>query len=123
MGPRNSYCRAIYFAIAVLLLQACAHSVRPGAVDQADSRAFDVLGTAAITIEAAKQDFTAGRLPASAKPKINAMVDAYDAARASWLTYRDVIRAGRGGDPEALNRALAQVLTTITEFAGKGGKP
>lgn len=106
---------------ALLLLSGCMHTIRPGAVDRVDSRAFDVLGTAAITIEAAKQDFTAGRLPESAKPKINAMIDAYDAARTGWLAYREVVRAGRSGDAEALTVALARVMTAISEFAGKGG--
>lgn len=111
----------IALAACLLLLSGCMHTIRPGAVDRVDSKAFDVLGTAAITIEAAKEDFQRGRLPESAKPKINAMIDAYDAARTSWLVYRDVVRAGRSGDAEALTVALAKVLTAIAEFAGKGG--
>lgn len=101
----------------VLTLQACAlRTTRVGAVDSIDSHAFDVLGTAAITIEALKADCPSATCAPAKKTAINNIIGAYDIARTSWLTYREAIKAGRSADGSGLNRLLAGVLSALSDY-------
>src|SRR3989442_14530745 len=84
----------LILAIPLLLVTpACAmhYTVHPGALNQVDSAAYDTLLIAESTIDQARLDFKSGQLPAGAKPALDALVRAYNAARESWLTYRGAI--------------------------------
>lgn len=109
-----------FVIITVLILSlGCAKSIRPGAVDVADSRAFDVLGTAAITIEALKQECPSGPTspcPQSEKDAINHLIDAYNVSRLVWLDYRALRLAGKPANAEQLATAMTQVILAIDSY-------
>jgi hypothetical protein len=105
-----------YASIAILTLTltaGCMHTVRPGAVDSVDSHAFDILGTASITIEAVKADCVPATCPQVKKEQINKLIDIYNASRQSWLSYREVAKAGKQGDKAALLAFLNQLTDAI----------
>jgi hypothetical protein len=104
--------------LAVLLTVSCAKTIRPGAVDQADSRAFDVLGTAYMSLEVLKKDCPSGPTspcPQSKKDAINHMGDAYNVARQAWLTYREAILTGKPTDSNTLNVLISRLITAGAE--------
>jgi hypothetical protein len=96
-GNKIPGAKALLLLIAVPLLisgSACAaahYNVHPGALDQLDSSAYDTLLVAQAAIEAARADCEAGRLAEETKPVFDTLVRSYNAARQSWLTYRDAI--------------------------------
>ena len=77
--------------ILLLFLVSCTahYSIHPGALNESDSAAYDTLLIAETTIDQARLNDQAGQLPAGAKPALNALIRSYNAARASWLAYRD----------------------------------
>jgi len=77
--------------LALALLTGCTRSAlvrHPDAVDELDARTYDTLLVAQAVLDNAKVEILAGRLPASAKPTVNAAGGAYDTLRELWLTYR-----------------------------------
>src|SRR5439155_8794355 len=77
----------------LLVTPACAmHSqLHPGALHTIDSASYDTLLIAEAIINQARLDFQSGRLPTTTKPALDTLVESYNVARASWLTYRDAI--------------------------------
>src|SRR5215467_9861036 len=77
----------------VLATPACAmhYQIHSGALDTIDSAAYDALFIAQTAIDRARLDYMSGRLPATAKPALDALVASYNIARTSWLTYRAAI--------------------------------
>src|SRR5262245_21497619 len=67
------------------------YTVHPGALNKADSAAYDALLIAETTIDQARLEYTAGRLPAESKDALDALIRSYNVARTSWLTYRGAI--------------------------------
>ena len=67
------------------------YTVHPGAINAADSAAYDALLIAQATIDQARSDFQAGQLPEGAKPALDALIRSYNIARDSWLTYRGAV--------------------------------
>ena len=115
--------KTLVFILAVPLLlvtPACAmhYTVHPGALNQADSEAYDTLLIAESTIDQARLDFKSGQLPAGAKPALDALVSSYNIARNSWLTYRGAIstNAPAGIYLGQLNQNLTDLTTTIRNF-------
>lgn len=99
--------------VMCLALVACAKTVRPGAVDAYDSRAFDVIGSAGKSIEVLKADCPDGPTspcPQSRKDAINRIIRAHNAALDISTAYHNTVKAGRAGDREALSRALADLI-------------
>jgi hypothetical protein len=81
-------------AVPVLFsMPACAarYTVHPGALNRTDSVVYDALLIAETTIDQARTDLQSGRLPASAKEPLNALIQSYNVARESWLTYRGAV--------------------------------
>jgi hypothetical protein len=80
-----------------LLLSASActahYTIHPGALNQADSAAYDALLIAETTIDQARLAFQAGLLPDGAKKALDALIRSYNLARESWLIYRGAIPA------------------------------
>jgi hypothetical protein len=74
-----------------ILLAACAgrYTVHPGALDKTDSAAYDTLLIAENTIDQARLEYQAGRLPQ--RDALDALITSYNVARESWLTYRGAI--------------------------------
>jgi hypothetical protein len=77
----------------VLLASACGahHKIHPGALNKSDSAAYDMLLNAEAAIDQARIDFTARRLPGRAKPELDTLIQIYNVARESWLTYRGAV--------------------------------
>ena len=103
-----------------LTTQACAihYDVHPGALNQTDSAAYDTLLIAETTIDQARLDFQSGQLPATAKPALDALIQSYNIARASWLTYRGAISANTPADMyfTQLNQNLTDLATAIRKL-------
>jgi hypothetical protein len=118
--------------VLVLLLASCGAfrapvAPRSGALTQLDSDAYDGLLVSQAAISEAKRAYAAGELPPSAKGVINRAGEAYNVARASWLTYRDAVAAGKGDD-EARGKLNADVLALTAAVADvfklkKAGQP
>lgn len=109
----------VLVAVCLLLLCACAKAIRPGAVDVADSRAFDVLGTAAVSIQALKEKCPSGPTspcPQSEKDAINHIIDAYNVARQAWLDYRALVIAGKPSSSQQLADAVSKVIVATDEY-------
>lgn len=105
--------------VVLLFLSACAKTVRPGAVDVADSRAFDILGTAAVSIEELKKTCPSGPTspcPQAQKDAINKIIDAYNVARKVWLDYRETVRLGKPASAEELAALLSKVVIASDEY-------
>ena len=87
--------------LATLLLPtpACAvhYAVHPGALNTADSGAYDLLNIAQAIIDQARTD----QLSAGEKDDLNTLIKSYNVARESWLTYRGAISANVSSDQYA----------------------
>jgi hypothetical protein len=98
----------------------------PTAVQLVISHAYDTLLATDGTIQQTRADFLANAFPAAAMPKVkvafNALVQAYDAAQASWIAFNQAATADPSVPQAALAAALAGVTTAITNLnAAKGG--
>ncbi len=115
---RLSRTRAALLVMA-LLLMSCAKTLRPGALNEFDSRAFDTLGTAAISIEALKQQCPSGPTspcPQAKKDAINKIIDSYNLARQAWLDYRALVAAGKPATAAQLNTLTTRVILSMDEY-------
>jgi len=100
-----------------LLLVGCAHpQLHPGAVSRLDSSTYDVLYISQAVIEQARAESTAGTLPDALKPPLNTLINAYNVARASWLTYRSAVKLKTPADVGALNRNINLLSTALRGF-------
>jgi hypothetical protein len=111
----------------LLAAPACAglqYSVHPGALNTADSAAYDTLQIAATTIIQAQADFQAGK-PALSKDALNQLVASYNVARVSWLTYRNAIATNAPADAyvQQLNQNLISLTNAIRTLTSKEVKP
>jgi hypothetical protein len=103
---------------------ACAahYSVHPGALNPADSAAYDALLIAETTIDQARLDFQAGQLPDEAKgtalEALDALVHSYNVARESWLTYRGAVASNVAGEIyfDQLSKSLSDLVAAIRKF-------
>jgi hypothetical protein len=95
-----------------------------GALNSSDSAAYDTLLIAESTIDKARLDFKSGQLPARAQPAtlkaLDALVQSYNIARDSWLTYRGAIstNAPAGAYLIQLNQNLSDLAGAIRGLEG-----
>ena len=116
----------LLLAVPLLLVTpACAmhytvHPLHPGALNQADSAAYDTLLIAESIIDQARLDFKSGQLPAGAKPALDALVKSYNVARASWFTYRSAVSTNDPTDVylTQLNQNLTNLTSAIRSLEG-----
>ena len=93
---------------------------RPGSYSELDSRAYDFLLYAQAIIAEGRAQFIAGQLPPSSEAYIDESIRLYNAARASWRTYRAILATGQPeaqANPwilqehlEGLSRAIVELL-------------
>ncbi len=99
---------ALLLAVLVTLASACAvrYTVHPGALNKTDSAAYDALLIAETAIDQAK-------VANQGEPKdvLNRLIQAYNVARESWLTYRGVLTTS--DPPQAYLDRLNQNLTDL----------
>ena len=107
----------------LLATPACAahYTVHPGALNTADSAAYDTLLVAGAAIQQAQVDFRAGKLSVS-KDALNELVASYNTARAAWMTYRDAVAANSPSDAyyQQLSRDLIDLTNGIKALTTKG---
>ena len=107
---------AVLVVVVVLFVaSACTarYTVHPGALNTADSAAYDTLLIAEAAIDQARTDFQAGQLPGKAKDALNTLVQSYNLARESWLTYRGAIATNV--PPQMYFDKLKQNLSDLTD--------
>ena len=101
----------------VLSTTACAahYAIHPGALNTTDSAAYDTLLIAKAAIDQAKADNQTQPLPAEDKGALNQLVQIYNVARDSWLTYRGALGTNTPSDPyfQQLNRNLIDLANAI----------
>ena len=91
----------------------CTHyTVHPGALSVTDSAAYDTLLIAEATIDQARTAYQAGQLPVAAKEPLNALIQSYNVAHASWLAYRGALATQ--SPPDVYFNQLTTNLTDLT---------
>ena len=102
---------------------ACAahYSVHPGALNKADSLAYDTLLIAEKAIDKARTDYESHQLPPEEKAPLNALIQVYNAARESWLTYRGAIATNVPSDVyfNQLTKNISDLIDAIRAFNAK----
>lgn len=103
--------------LAVLLLTSCAAvQLHPGAVNKGDSSAYDVLLIAQAVIDQARVEVNSGTLPDTLKPGLMRLIDSYNIARMSWLTYRNAVKSGASPSATAMNTAVSGLSAALDAF-------
>jgi hypothetical protein len=94
----------------LLSASACAahYAVHPGALNTADSAAYDTLLIAESMIDQAR----IGPIPPAGKDALDTLVQSYNVARESWLTYRGALATNTPSD--AYFQRLTKNLTDLT---------
>jgi hypothetical protein len=80
---------------------ACAslhYTVHPDALNTADSTAYDTLLIAQAAIDQARVANQTTPLPPDLKTALNTVVQSYNVARESWLTYRGAVATNAPAD-------------------------
>lgn len=109
--------RHLFLVSMILLASACAAvPLHPGAVNRADSVAYDTLTVAQAIIEQSRTEAAAGTLPEVMKPALNRLVDSYNVGRASWLAYRAAVKARTPADVAGLRRLMDALTESLTAF-------
>jgi hypothetical protein len=100
-------------------------TAHPNQINSFDGQTYDALVTAQAALDEAKTQFAAGKLPTGSKVVINAGGAAYEAARTSWATWRDISLGVKAGDVNAaqvqLNSdmlAMAQAIAKVVALTG-----
>ena len=104
----------LLLVLVVLSTAACSahYKPHPGALNNVDSTAYDALLVAEAAIDQARMENQTRPLAAEAKDALNSLIDAYNMARAAWLTYRGAVATNTGSDPYL--KQLTQNLTDLT---------
>jgi hypothetical protein len=110
--------KALGTSMLVMWVGGCAvmhYTPHPGALNTADSAAYDTLTIAQAAIDQAKADYQAKQLPPGAKDTINTLVQSYTVARESWLAYRGAIATNVPSDAyfQKLNKNLSDLISAI----------
>ena len=102
--------------LSLLLLAGCGakqYTIHPGAVDEFDSRTYDLLLAVQGGLDQAKAEFAAGNLPERAKAIINSAGESHNLLDGAWRSYRTYKQTGNTGDELADAVAKIQRLTPI----------
>jgi hypothetical protein len=118
LGGKIPGVKTLAASLLVLCVSGCAamhYTVHPGALNTADSVAYDTLTIAQAAIDQAKADYQNRQLPPSTKAAINTLIQSYTVARESWLTYRGAIATNVPSDSyfQQLNKNLSNLITAI----------
>src|SRR5437867_1615748 len=111
----------VILLIPILLsVSACrAHyPIHPGALNMADSAAYDTLLVAEAMIDDARVAYQLGRLPMGATDLLNTLIHSYNLTRQSWLAYRGAMATHVAPDIYfyALTENLKDLTTAIRAF-------
>lgn len=101
----------------VMVLCACAAvQLHPGAVNKADSSAYDVLLISQAVIDQSRVELAAGTLPETLKAPLNHLIESHNIARASWLAYRNAVKAGQTTDAGKMKSAIDILSAALDAF-------
>ena len=105
---------ALLVALLVLSAAACVKQYKPhpGAINIADSAAYDTLRVAEAAIDAARTRNQQHPFPADVKDALNRAIAVYNVAREAWLTYRGALATNTPSDP--YYQQLTKNLTDLT---------
>jgi hypothetical protein len=108
--PAMKVVAVVLLAPLLLTTPACAlhYTVHPGALNTADSAAYDLLRIAQDVIDQARMD----QLSPGGKDALGALISSYNVARESWLTYRTAVSTNAPSDQYA--QQLTKNLTDLT---------
>lgn len=116
--------RAQVLTVIAFLVSGCAMAqLHPGSVSTLDSKSFDVLLIAQAVIDQARSELAAGSLPDTLKPALNRLIDAYNVARTSWLTYRNAVKAGGAANVQTMQNAMNILSAALNAFQGARSIP
>jgi hypothetical protein len=109
----------------LLAMPACAathYTVHPGSLNTTDSVAYDTLLFAKASIDQARADNKAHPFNPEAREALNTLIQSYNVARESWLTYRGAISAN---EPSTiylaeLKKNLTDLTNAIRNFTTEG---
>ena len=117
---------SLLLVLAVLSTAACAahYKPHPGALNVADSAAYDTLLVAEAAIDQARTDNQTSPLSAQAKEELNTLIDSYNVARTAWLTYRGAVATNTPSDQyfQQLTKNLMDLTNALEALKGKGVK-
>jgi hypothetical protein len=96
------------------------YAIHPGALNVADSAAYDTLLVAEAAIDQARVENQARSRPSAEKDALNTLIGSYNVARDSWLTYRGAIATNVPSDAyfEQLTKNLTDLTNAIRAFHG-----
>jgi hypothetical protein len=108
----------LVLVVPILLpFSSCAahYAVHPGALNPADSAAYDTLLVAESVIDAARSAIEAGTIPRTEKDALNILLHSYNVARESWLTYRGALATNIPSDQyfQQLTKNLSDLTNAI----------
>lgn len=108
--PVSKILSLVLLVLLIFPTAACAAriAVHPGALNVADSAAYDTLIIASSMIDQARTE----QIPPGVKAALNRLVQSYNVARASYLTYHDALAANAPSD--AYFQQLTKNLTDLT---------
>lgn len=126
-GVTASVLTVVLAAMLVVPVSGCAthYLVHPGSLSTDDSGAYDALLIAQATIDQARTSLQAGQLPGTAKDPLNALINAYNLAHASWLTYRGALATNvpSAAYLSQLTQNLTDLTNAILAFKGVQNEP
>lgn len=104
--------------LAALFLAACTapYILHPGAVNKSDSVAYDSLLIAQAVIDQGRTELASGSLPEGLRPGLMRLIDSYNIARSSWLTYRNAVKAGTPANAQSMQSALETLSVALDAF-------
>ena len=114
----------LWIAAAVLLLAAACtalYKVHPGALNTADSVAYDALLVAEAAIDQARVENQSRPFSTEAKESLNRLIQSYNVAREAWLTYRGALAVNVSSDQyfEQLKRNLSDLANAVEALKTK----
>ena len=117
----------LWITVALLILAAGAaactahYKLHPGALNMADSAAYDTLLVAEAAIDQAREENQRRPFSAEAKDSLNRLIQAYNITREAWLTYRGAVAANVSSDQyfQQLNRNLSDLAAAIEALKNK----
>ena len=109
-----------FFVAFVLLLSGCAvhYAMHPGALNKADSVAYDALLVAEAAIDQARTEYADKQLPPATKDALNTLIQSYNLARDAWLMYRGALATNVPADAyfTQLNKNLSDLTDAVRKF-------
>jgi hypothetical protein len=114
-----------YWIAAALLVLAAActahYKLHLGALNTADSAAYDTLLIAEAAIDQARAENQTRPFSAEAKDSLNRLVQTYNIARETWLTYRGAVAANLSSDQyfQQLNSNLSDLAKALEALNNK----